>query len=902
MNQWQFPGSRWWKFDFHTHTPASEDFLGGKQELKDQVTYESWLQRFMEKEIDCVAVTDHNSGAWIDKLKEKLEELEQEKPAWHHPLHLFPGVEISAAGGVHILAIFDPEKSESDIDRLLGAVGYPEISKGGNYKETDKSVTEVINEIAKQGGIPIPAHADKDKGLFESSSLRQALENKNIYAVELCDENYEKPQEYTKKKAQWTEVRGSDLHNFWSKNFGEFTWIKMDTPSIEGLKLALIDGEPSVKRRMDISPNRHAEYVIEEITVKDAKHMGLEGDGELCQFNPFLNVIIGGRGSGKSTLLEFMRLALQREKEVLDFPKSDILKSESKKYFTVGADGLLLDKSHLSLVYRKGETRYRLSWSAQAVPPSLEVETETGWEAMDGEFRSLFPARIYSQKQIFALAQEPDALLGILDEDPSVQYAEFERGRIDRENGYRRLVQRGRDLEAKIAQKDRYSGLLQDVSRQIDEIEKSGHKTTVLQNYRQRLRQRSIIGNLETQWECMTTRLKEAREEIGKKREEIGSSTLEEQPFSQHGDMLRAIVATNKEWEEIDRQLGALIAKSQNIVDTWRSAKGNAEWMKALQNDVDKYEQLHDQLQQQGIDPGKYPQLLHDQEGHQKELEQIDEYAKSLKELKQREKQALMAIEQGRNQLTKKRKSFLRSILKGTSSVAIKLKPLGQSWEGVEASIRKILHCGGRFDNDFEELKGAYEVQEDKNIATQFLKERLLNIHDGADGNVRDQRFAKHIKDLKQESISELMCWFPQDSLEIYDIDAKDGKQNIQQGSPGQKTAALLAFILSYGEEPLLLDQPEDDLDNELIYKLIVKRLRETKSKRQIIVVTHNANIVVNGDAEMVLPLTVENGQSFILDDPAGIQDLRTREKICDILEGGKQAFEQRYKRIHLEN
>lgn len=896
MNQWQFPGSRWWKFDFHTHTPASEDFLGGKQELKAQVTYESWLRRFMEKEIDCVAVTDHNSGAWIDELKAKLKELEQEKPDWHHPLHLFPGVEISAAGSVHILAIFGPEKSGSDIDRLLGAVDYPATSKGERDQETKKSVAEVIDVIAKRGGIAIPAHADKDKGLFKSSSLRQALENKNIYAVELCDENYEKPQQYTEKKAQWTEIRGSDTHNFRKGNFGKFTWIKMDNPSIEGLKLALIDGKPSVKRPMDISPNRHAEHIIEEITVKDAKHMGRGRPDELkCHFSPFLNVIIGGRGSGKSTLLEFMRLALRREKETLD-----ILKSESKKYFTVGADGLLLGTSHLSLVYRKGETRYRLSWSAPPVPPSLEVEEETGWEAMVGDIRSLFPARIYSQKQIFALAQEPDALLDIIDEHSSVEYAEFERGYIDRKNYYKRLGQTGKEHKAKIAQKDRYSGLLKDVSRQIDEIEKSGHKR-VLQNYRQRHRQQSIIGNLETQWECMTTRLKEAREEIGKKREEIGSSTLEEQPFSQHGDMLRAIVATNKEWEEIDRQLGALIAKSQNIVDTWRSAKGNAEWMKALQNDVAKYAQLHTQLQQQGIDPEKHPQLLQQQTEYEKELEQIDKHAKSLKKVEQDKKQTLMAIKQGRDQLTEKRKSFLTSILEDNSSVDIVLKPLGQGWEGIEASIREILHCEDRFDRDFGELEGAYEVQEDKNIAFQSLKERLLNIHDGTDSNVRDQRFANHIKHLSQDSISELMCWFPQDSLEIYDIDARGRKRSIQQGSPGQKTAALLAFILSYGEEPLLLDQPEDDLDNELIYGLIVKHLRETKSKRQIIVITHNANIVVNGDAEMVLPLTVENGRS-VISDPAGIQNRDTREKICDILEGGKQAFEQRYKRIHLES
>ena len=96
-----------------------------------------------------------------------------------------------------------------------------------------------------------------------------------------------------------------------------------------------------------------------------------------------------------------------------------------------------------------------------------------------------------------------------------------------------------------------------------------------------------------------------------------------------------------------------------------------------------------------------------------------------------------------------------------------------------------------------------------------------------------------------------------------------------------------------------MLDQPEDDLDNELIYNLVVERLRETKSERQVIVVTHNANIVVNGDAEMVLPLKVECGETRVL-QAASIQEKKIRQAICDILEGGQQAFEQRYKRIHL--
>ena len=109
VNSWDFPGAKWWKFDFHTHTPASDDFLRGcSQDEKNTVTPEFWLRKFMEKGVDCVAITDHNSGEWIDKLKEKLEQICTDNPEWYRPLWLFPGVEISVHGGFHVLAIFDP--------------------------------------------------------------------------------------------------------------------------------------------------------------------------------------------------------------------------------------------------------------------------------------------------------------------------------------------------------------------------------------------------------------------------------------------------------------------------------------------------------------------------------------------------------------------------------------------------------------------------------------------------------------------------------------------------------------------------------------------------------------------------------------------------------------------------
>ena len=150
-----YVGAKWWKFDFHTHTPESYDF--GQKD----VTPEYWLKQFMEKGIDCVAITDHDSGGWVDKLKDALQKINQEKPDWHRPLTLFPGVEISVGGNLHLLAIFDPEKTTSDIDQLLGAVDYSK--EGGS---TTKSFPDAVKAIHKRGGLAIPAHVNRKKGLF----------------------------------------------------------------------------------------------------------------------------------------------------------------------------------------------------------------------------------------------------------------------------------------------------------------------------------------------------------------------------------------------------------------------------------------------------------------------------------------------------------------------------------------------------------------------------------------------------------------------------------------------------------------------------------------------------------------------------------------------------------------
>ncbi len=262
---WPYPGSRWWKFDFHTHTPASKDTEHWQAAIStpDEVKPETWLLKFMAAGIDCVAVTDHNSGAWIDPLKEAYARMKAEAPKGFRELTIFPGVEVSANGGVHVLAIFDPSATTSDIDSLLGAVGYTG-TKGDSNEVTSKSVAEVIGSILAANAIPIPAHADKEKGLLQvkrqtlecardANTVQQALAVEGLLAVEWCDLGTPYPQAVEKLARPLSRVLGSDCHSFQGNGIpgSRYTWVKMAKPTLEGLRLALLDGNGVSIRRSD---------------------------------------------------------------------------------------------------------------------------------------------------------------------------------------------------------------------------------------------------------------------------------------------------------------------------------------------------------------------------------------------------------------------------------------------------------------------------------------------------------------------------------------------------------------------------------------------------------------------------------------------------------------------------
>ncbi|MCW5198069.1 AAA family ATPase [Clostridium perfringens] len=142
----------------------------------------------------------------------------------------------------------------------------------------------------------------------------------------------------------------------------------------------------------------------------------------------------------------------------------------------------------------------------------------------------------------------------------------------------------------------------------------------------------------------------------------------------------------------------------------------------------------------------------------------------------------------------------------------------------------------------------------------------------------------------------------PEDEIKIQYKSKKSGEYKpIHNASAGQRTSAILTFILSDGVNPLILDQPEDDLDNHLIYSLIVEGLKASKENRQIIVVTHNANIPVNGDAELIISMNSSSKSIGVL-EAGTLENEKIKSEICDVMEGGENAFIMRANRYGIKS
>lgn len=926
----QFTGARWWKFDFHTHTPASSDYgKGTQQAILQEKKPQEWLLDFMRAKIDCVAVTDHNVGDWIDKLNGAYQDLEREPHKEFRKLYLFPGVEINLADGVHLLAILDPAKRKSDIDQLLGRIHLKRNSTDPREHNTTMSFLEVISQIRAIGGLAIPAHADdKRHGLLSLYAkrpiLQKILESEDLIAIEV--QSSDSLNKLSSMSLRCSAVIGSDSHHP-SGELGQrfpgshFTWIKMGTPSIEGLRLALIDGaQLSVLQNENLqsNPNRFPDIAIEQIEIMNAKYAG-NGQALKARFSPWLSTIVGGRGTGKSTLVEMLRLAFRRDSE---FP--DDLHSDLRRFATVssarGEIGALKDNTEINVLVRKGERQFRLHWNQKGDSSQAPIKSRVGdndWTRSPGDVRSRFPVQIFSQRQILSIANNPQSLLEIIDKASELNIADWKTKRQEIKTRFLRLQSRRRELEAKIADWTRIEGELQDVRQRLDVFERTKHRETLIA-YRRSKRQKSIIKSRREEINLSIEKIREIADEIE-------PTDLRENEFnSENPAESEALEYLQKSLKMQQKSIHALRRLADDIehkVTAWSTRIATSIVAKEYRAISEKYESLRSQLAEAKItDVSAYDQLVQRRYSLERSLSGLERIRHEIEETTREANATLLEANTARFEITKMRQEFLSQVLDENSFVRISVTPFGADAMQQEVSFRKhIARQDDRLSRDILDNDGSSGILADlyRDLPTgnssrkseiqrrvSDIKEDILKASQGGSCKRWSKWFSGHIRNLTPEQIDRILLWWPEDTLTVkYRRPGNEGWASIRHGSPGQRSAALLAFFLSYGNEPIILDQPEDDLDNHLIYDLIVQQIRKRKCDRQVIIATHNPNIVVNGDAEQVLSMDFRRGQCVILANRSGcLQNREVREEICHVMEGGSEAFKSRFRRLVKEN
>lgn len=918
---WPYPGSRWWKFDFHTHTPESHDTPWYKQSLS--FTPEDWLLRYMSAEIDCVAVTDHNSGAWIDSLKNAYAQMKAqadqgEAPEGFRELTLFPGVEISTQGGIHILALFDPSATTSDIDSLLGAVGY-QGTKGDSDGVTSRGIAEVLNAILAAGAIPLPAHADQDKGLLrckpeskrsqlDANTLRQSIGVKELLAVEWCDESSLWPECVADAEDRIARVLGSDCHSFQGNAVpgSRFTWVKMAAPTLEGLRLALLDGNGVSIRRSDdgeFNPFRVPSHAITAIDIEKGRYIG-NGQTARIECSPFFNAIVGGRGTGKSSVVHALRLAARREKELTQLGQNSEPRAQFDDFRKTarGRDdkGALRDNTKIRVEWEHDDTRLRLQWCADGQGVVVEEWDDNQW--LESSSQSVnaarFPLRIFSQGQIAAMAGSGrQTLLSIIDEAANVEPLKLAFEEAKRTFFTQRA--RLRELDGKLAGEPEVKRKLEETSKKLAALSQTD-QASVLKAYGQSQHQSREVKTLFEQLRSDAGRISDLAEQI----------MLDDWPTQYFSEQDADILALRKEIdgqvEQVRTGLQEQAKKLNAIVESVQKDSRYSQWSARVQAAQQAHTELQQKLATQGVsDPQAFARLTQEKQQLETQSKAFTKMRSDREELSRQIDAQRKSIGQRRQDITQARKDFIQQALANNDHVRITVVPFGYDPKQTERELRELIDVmDDRFSDDIlndEATEGmalelAQANESDKSATLKLFKRKLLEMDESLGGRFRNYLQRKHEK---PEFADHILAWAPEDDLRIQ-YKRESNWHDIQTGSQGQRSAALLAFLLAFGGEPIVLDQPEDDLDNHLIYDLIVRQIRENKLRRQLIIITHNPNVVVNGDAELVHVMEFGRGQCYVQQSGA-LQENDLRNEVCRVMEGGHEAFSRRWKRLGKE-
>ena len=872
-------GARFYRCALQINPFAYHGRHGKQTNYKDEADYNAAIiQACRSNNIEAIAVTDHY------RISDSLGLI---KAARKEGIFVFGGFEAASSDGVHFVCLYDPEQ-DSNLERLIGELGvrdHAALSPNG-----DKNCLKLLECIREQRGIAIAAHVAADNGLLmtiEGQPRVNAWKSPNLYACALPGPINDAPQSVRailqnkdaahKRDRPVAIVNASDVSS--PDDLIEprsSCFIKMSGLSVEGLRQAFLDPESRIRLHSDPRPESHAEFVA----------MAWEGgflDGTRLHLNSNLNVLVGGRGTGKSTVIESLRYVLSIEPigEEANKAHQGVLRYVLKS----GTKVSLLVRSH-----RPAKHDYTI----ERTIPNPPVVKDEGGNLLNLSPRDVVPGvEVFGQHEISELTKSREKMTLLLERfverDPNAgsQKAKL---RLELERSRGRIV----DVQRELQLIEERLGLLPG----LEETQKRFHDAGL----EERLKEKSQL----VREERILVTLKERLEPITNLRQELADALLIDTAFLSHkaleGLPNSALLAEGAAiLDRLTAQLKAIMTQIKTAVSAAdvEMAGLRAQWDDHKQAVETTYQTLLRELQKSKIDGEEFIRL-------RRQIEEL----RPLKEKKETLARDLAAHQTNRRNLLDEwfnlQSAEYRALEKAAKRVSRKLASrvratvnMAGNWEPLEKLLRA--EVGGNLTAMFERLKVLDSISQLSLLDfAQRCREgkESLSSHYGlppaAGGRLAE---AGEVLFMKLEEL-ELPA-----TTKIELNTASDGDpeswQTIEALSTGQKATAVLLLLLLESEAPLIVDQPEDDLDNRFITEGVVPTMKTEKRKRQFVFSTHNANIPVLGDAELIVGLSTriqhDSVQGYVQERHMGSIDMQpVREMVEEILEGGKTAFEMR--------
>ena len=591
-------------------------------------------------------------------------------------------------------------------------------------------------------------------------------------------------------------------------------------------------------------------------------------------------MLIGGRGAGKSTVIESLRyvLGLWPIGEEANKAHQGIVRHVLRG----GTKVSLLVRSH-----RPTKQQYRI----ERTVPNPPVVREEG-----GQLSNLLPEEIlprvevYGQHEISELTRSRDKLTRLLD-----RFVERDSSLSRRKEDLRRDLEKTRrsmlDVSAELEQIEERLATLPGLEETLDRFREAGLED--------RLREQSLLVREESVLDSIPERLEPLREsleilgqEIPIDRAFLSPKALEDLPGKEiltgANDVLERL---SLDLEELVNRFEAALAQADSGIHEIRTR-----WNERKREVQTGYERILRELRKSAVDGEEFIRLRREIEGLRPLRERESLLQRLNKEYMERRRMLLAEWEE------LKAEEF-RLLDRAAKNVGRKLHDRVRvdvaAADNREPLFRVLRdEIGGRLSEVIDALKKKEEFSLPHFV--ECCRMGAEAVHRAyAIPPAQAKRLAEGSPEVMMR-IEELEL-LPTTSIHLNTALAGEPPlwQTIESLSTGQKATAVLLLLLLESDAPLIVDQPEDDLDNRFITDGVVPRMREEKRRRQFIFSTHNANIPVLGDAELILGLTAlgeaDGGNARIDPDHMGSIDARpVRELVEEVLEGGKDAFETR--------